>query len=86
MKNIPDQAKLDAIELLGEDKVVNMDIRMTTEDFGFYSQKYPVSFYRFGVQSEKTGSLHTSNFEANENALETSMSVMAWLAISYLNK
>ncbi|NOU61011.1 M20 metallopeptidase family protein [Marinifilum caeruleilacunae] len=81
-----EQAKNDAIELLGEEKVVNMDIRMTTEDFGFYSQKYPVSFYRFGVKSEKPGSLHTPNFEANEKALKTSMSVMAWMAISYLNK
>ncbi|WP_421920540.1 M20 metallopeptidase family protein [Marinifilum sp.] len=81
-----DQAKTDAVELLGEDRVVNMDLRMTTEDFGFYSQKYPVTFYRFGVQSEKTGSLHTSNFEANEKALKTAMSVMAWMAISYLNK
>ncbi|RUT78495.1 M20 metallopeptidase family protein [Ancylomarina longa] len=80
-----DLAKQNAIELLGEDKVVNMDIRMTTEDFGFYSQKYPATFYRFGVKSEKDGSLHTANFEANEEALETSMSVMAWLAISFLN-
>jgi amidohydrolase len=85
-ENYTDKAKQDAIELIGDDRVVNMDIRMTTEDFGFYSQKYPVTFYRFGVQSEKTGSLHTSAFEANEKALETSMSVMAWLAISFLNK
>ncbi|MGQ1910212.1 M20 metallopeptidase family protein [Marinifilum sp. RC60d5] len=85
-ENYTDQAKLNAIDLLGEDKVVNMDIRMTTEDFGFYSQKYPATFYRFGVKSDKNGALHTSNFEANENALETSMRTMAWLAISYLNK
>ncbi|GAB7086460.1 M20 metallopeptidase family protein [Marinifilum fragile] len=81
-----DQAKADAISLIGEDRVVNMDIRMTTEDFGFYSQKYPVTFYRFGVKSDKEGSLHTPNFEANEKALLTSMGVMAWMAISYLNK
>jgi amidohydrolase len=85
-EDITHEAKTNAIELLGEDKVVNMDIRMTTEDFGFYSQKYPVTFYRFGVQSEKNGSLHTSNFEANDDSLQTSMSTMAWLAISYLNK
>lgn len=85
-ENYTDKAKLDAISLLGEDKVVNMDIRMTTEDFGFYSQKYPTTFYRFGVKSDKNGALHTSNFEANEEALETSIKTMAWLAISYLNK
>ena len=85
-EEITDQAKNNAIELLGADRVVNMDLRMTTEDFGFYSQKYPATFYRFGVKSDKNGSLHTSTFEANEDALETSISTMAWLAISYLNK
>jgi len=85
-EDLTHEAKINAIELLGEEKVVNMDIRMTTEDFGFYSQKYPVTFYRFGVQSEKNGSLHTSTFEANDDSLRTSMSTMAWLAISYLNK
>lgn len=85
-EEIGDQAKANAIDLLGSENVVNMDIRMTTEDFGFYSHEYPVTFYRFGVQSEGSGSLHTSSFEANDDSLETSMSVMAWLAISYLNK
>jgi amidohydrolase len=85
-EKLTSQAMADAIDLLGEHRVENMDIRMTTEDFGFYSQKYPVTFYRFGVQSEKNGSLHTPNFEANEKSLETAVSVMAWLAISYLKK
>ncbi|MFA9372027.1 MAG: M20 family metallopeptidase [Labilibaculum antarcticum] len=85
-EEITHEAKTNAIDLLGEDKVVNMDIRMTTEDFGFYSQKYPATFYRFGVQSGKNGSLHTSTFEANDDSLQTSMSTMAWLAISYLNR
>lgn len=79
-------AKTKAVELLGDSRVENMDIRMTTEDFGFYSQKYPATFYRFGVQSKKNGALHTSEFEADEDALDTSMSLMAWLAISFLNK
>ncbi|WP_372752725.1 M20 family metallopeptidase [Labilibaculum sp.] len=85
-ESITDQAKNNAIEILGADKVVNMDLRMTTEDFGFYSQKYPATFYRFGVKSDKKGSLHTSTFEANEDALKTSITTMSWLAISYLNR
>lgn len=85
-EDLTHEAKLNAINLLGDDRVVNMDIRMTTEDFGFYSQKYPVTFYRFGVKSDKNGSLHTANFEANDDSLETSMNTMAWLAISHLNK
>ncbi len=80
------QAKQDAIDFLGKEQVTDMDIRMTTEDFGYYSQHYPVTFYRFGVQSEKTGALHTPFFQANDQSLETAMGLMAWIAISFLNK
>jgi len=74
-----------AIAYLDHDKVEDMDIRMTTEDFGFYSQKYPSCFYRFGVKKEKSGGLHTSNFQAEDTSLETSMGTMAFLAINFLN-
>ena len=37
-------------EYLGEENTEYMDIRMTAEDFGYYTQKYPCSFYRFGVK------------------------------------
>ena len=85
-ENFTDLAKANAIEYLGKNCVENMEIRMTTEDFGYYSQEYPVSFYRFGVQQNKSGSLHTPNFQADEKALETSCGLMAWLAISFLNR
>ncbi|MGZ2370856.1 M20 metallopeptidase family protein [Ancylomarina sp. YFZ004] len=79
-------AKSAAIAYLDNDRVEDMDIRMTTEDFGFYSQKYPACFYRFGVKKEKSGGLHTSNFQADDMSLETSMGTMAYLAIDFLNK
>jgi len=78
-------AKSAAIAYLDNDRVEDMDIRMTTEDFGFYSQKYPSCFYRFGVKQEKSGGLHTSNFQAEDTSLETSMGTMAFLAINFLN-
>lgn len=36
-------------EAFGESAVISLDRRMTGEDFGLYSQKYPSLFYRFGV-------------------------------------
>ncbi len=80
------QAQNDAIEFLGEDKVKDLEMKMTTEDFAYYAQKYPASFYRFGVQKDKEQPLHTPEFEADDNALKTSMSLMAWLAISHLSR
>ena len=84
--NYTRSSKNAAIAYLDHDKVEDMDLRMTTEDFGFYSQKYPSCFYRFGVKKDKSSGLHTSGFEADDLSLETSMGTMAYLAIDFLNK
>ncbi len=75
-----------AKDFLGEDCVEEMDIRMTAEDFGFFSQLYPSLFYRFGVQKkgEETGRLHTSIFNLNEESLRTASETMAWLTYEFL--
>lgn len=71
---------------LGNDKVEDMDLRMTAEDFGYYSQVFPSVFYRFGVKQEQgnTGALHTPTFNLNEDALETAYGLMTWLALNAL--
>lgn len=79
-------AKNAAIEYLGKENVIDLDLRMTAEDFAYYSQIIPACFYRLGVKSEKenhTG-LHTSTFNIDEKALETSTGLMAWIALTQL--
>ncbi len=78
-----------ASEYLGNEHVHKMKIRMTAEDFGYYTQKYPCTFYRFGVKQNNdinTGALHTPGFNLNETAIETSMGTMAYIAIKTLEK
>ncbi len=73
---------------IGEDNVVELPLRMTSEDFAYYSQRIPACFYRLGTGNKEKGitsSLHTDTFNIDENALEVSIGMMAWLAISYLN-
>ena len=73
---------------LGEDNVVELPLRMTSEDFAYYSQRIPACFYRLGTGNKEKGitsSLHTDTFNIDETALEVSIGMMAWLAISYLN-
>lgn len=80
-------AKQHAIELLGSDMVIDLDMRMTGEDFGFYSQEIPGCFYRLGTRNDKLGlksGLHTSTFNIDSSSLKTGMSLMAWLAIKEL--
>ncbi|MEM6772611.1 MAG: M20 family metallopeptidase, partial [Bacteroidota bacterium] len=44
-----------AQDFLGEDKVVELPIRMTGEDFAFYSHHVPACFYRLGVANPERG-------------------------------
>lgn len=80
-------AKLAAQEYLGVDNVVDLDIRMTAEDFSYYSQLIPACFYRLGtrnVQRGITSGLHISTFDVDEKSLEIGMGLMAWLSVSEL--
>lgn len=75
------------VDYFGDDKVEEMEIRMTAEDFGFYSQLYPSLFYRFGVTGESnknSGGLHTSNFTIDENAFLASVGGLTWNALKFL--
>ncbi len=76
-----------AIDYLGKKNVVDLPIRMTAEDFAYYSQKMPGCFYRLGTGNKKKGIIspvHTNTFDIDEEALRLSTGMMAWLAIKEL--
>jgi amidohydrolase len=78
-----------AQEILDEDNVVQLDLRMTAEDFAYFSQEIPSTFYRLGVTDKAgklTSPLHSPTFNVDEKALETGMKTMAYAAIRFLNK
>jgi amidohydrolase len=65
-------------QLLGEDQVIQLPIRMTAEDFSFYSQNVPACFFRLGVRNEEIQAIygvHNSKFAVDENAIETGMKI-----------
>ncbi len=81
------RAKKCASEYLGKENVLEVDQRMGAEDFAFYSQKIPACFYRLGTgnASRKINpGLHSPEFNLDESAMETSMGLMAWIAINEL--
>jgi amidohydrolase len=76
-----------AAEFLGSENVVPLEMRMTAEDFAYYSQIIPGCFYRLGVRNESRGitsNLHTPTFDADERSLEIGAGLMAWLAFTEL--
>ena len=75
-------ARAEAREYLGADRVLETEIRMGAEDFGYYTQQIPGCFYRLGVMNiEKgiTSGVHTPTFNIDEPAIEIGVGMMAWL-------
>lgn len=71
-------------ENLGTDFVYELPIRMTAEDFAFYSQKIPVCFFRLGVGNIKEGityGVHHPKFNIDSNALKTGIHTMVLAAL-----
>jgi len=85
-EEITGQVQNFAKEYLGESKVVDLDIRMTVEDFAYYSQKYNTCFYRLGIgfEDSETTKLHSPTFLANESSIKTGTGLMTYTALRYL--
>ena len=79
------RARERAIEYLGEANVVDLDVRMTAEDFAYFGHEMPGCFYRLGTASStddsKSFSVHHPRFDIDEEALKTGMGLMAWMAV-----
>ena len=72
-----------AAEYAGEENIDKLELRLTSEDFGFFTQQYPCSFYRFGVKgdtNQDTGVLHSTTFCIDEKALLTGAGGLAYIA------
>ncbi len=73
-----------AVELVGARNVVDMDLRMGSEDFAFYTHVMPGCFFRLGtgVPGAPTRNLHTSAFDIDEEAMRIGSAMMA-LSVSH---
>jgi len=79
--------KAEAIELLGAENVIDLDLWMAAEDFAYYTQELDACFYRLGVRNDARGiisGVHTPTFDIDEEALQTGSALMAWLAVKEL--
>lgn len=76
-----------AEDYLGKENVLDLDLWMAGEDFAFYSQVIDASFYRLGTRNEQRGitaSVHTPQFDIDEEALAISTGLMAYIALKRL--
>lgn len=76
-----------AVDYVGPENVVDIDITLGAEDFAYYSQVIPASFYRIGTRNDAKGIssyVHTPTFDIDEDALSLSPGLMAWMAVQEL--
>jgi amidohydrolase len=81
------RVRQNAVDYLGEENVVDLDIWMAAEDFAYFSQAMPSCFYRLGTRNEERGitsSVHTPTFDVDESSLPIGMGLMAYHAITEL--
>ncbi|MFL5753649.1 MAG: M20 family metallopeptidase [Bacteroidia bacterium] len=84
---LTEKARTAAIEYLGKENVEELPMRMTAEDFAYFTQVVPSCFYRLGTGNKAKGitsGVHTATFDIDERALEIGSGLMAWIALSEL--
>jgi amidohydrolase len=75
-------ARAEAREFMGAERVLETEVRMGAEDFGYYTRQIPGCFYRLGVMNTEKGitaGVHTPRFNIDESAIEIGVGMMAWL-------
>ena len=75
-------ARAEAAQFMGKENVLETEVRLGAEDFGYYTRKIPGCFYRLGVMNAEKGitsGVHTPTFNIDESAIEIGAGMMAWL-------
>ncbi len=86
-EKLTEQISFFAEEYLGKENVQEIDVWMAAEDFAYYSQAKDSCFYLLGIGNKAkdiTSSLHTPTFDIDENALITSIGLMAYITVKQL--
>jgi amidohydrolase len=76
-----------ASEYTGKENIVELPMRMTAEDFAYFTHHVPSCFFRLGTGNKEKGitsGVHSATFNIDEPALETGAGLMASIAIALL--
>ena len=71
-------------DVFGAEKVHELALRMTAEDFAFYSQEIPVCFFRLGVGNASKGityAVHHPRFDVDIESLKIGIQAMTSIAL-----
>lgn len=85
-EDLTEKAMTYSSELIGKENIETFDIRLSSDDFSFYKALSPSLYYRIGIRKkgEEMKKLHTSEFDIDEEALETGVANLSWLVCNFL--
>ena len=78
-EQLTEKLKIKFESFFGRENIEGLALRMTSEDFSFYSQTIPVCFFRLGVGNKENGiihSVHHPKFDIDATCLKTGMLAM----------
>ncbi|ABY91836.1 M20 family metallopeptidase [Thermoanaerobacter sp. X514] len=87
-KGMTDLIKETAFPLLGESNVIEVAPTMGVEDFAYFLQKVPGSFYKLGCGNKEKGidkPIHNNQFNIDEECIKIGLAVHVSTVLKYLN-
>ena len=87
-EHLTKQAIKYSAELLGEENIESYGLRMSSEDFSFFTEKYRSLYYRVGIKFKEKPMrmLHSADFDINEEAMKTGVANLAWLTLNFFSE
>jgi len=85
---ITEFARANSVILIGERNVKSYQPKLWAEDFAYYLQKVPGTFWLLGVQphdKDYLPPLHNSKLNPDENAIKTGITMLVGTAVNYLD-
>ena len=73
-----------AINYVSEANIDEMPLKMTAEDFAYYSEKIPATFFRAGIMGNGKGKVtqHNPKFDMDEDVFHITSGLMAYIALN----
>jgi len=85
---VSDRVLASAGKILGEDKIVTMPRKLSSEDFSFYAAEKPSAFLRLGTRNPEKGCVtlpHNNDFMLDEDALETGSRIFVRFVLDHMD-
>ncbi|MBO4614150.1 MAG: amidohydrolase [Bacteroidales bacterium] len=73
-----------AADYVSEANIDEMPLKMTAEDFAYYSEKIPATFFRAGIMGNGRGEVtqHNPKFDMDEEVFHETAGLMAYIALN----